>query len=196
MPRNDLTLIVCVLDRSGSMSSSIDDAVGGFNTFLEEQKKSKNGEARMTIALFDHEYELLCENADINVVAPFTKTTWCPRGQTALIDAVGKTINTVGKELDARKEEDKPGKVLFVIVTDGQENASREFTKDQMSKLIKEQREKWNWEFLFLAADENGIADGRAMGIVHTQGYNVHQTKGMYADMSRRVYSYRAGSAL
>ena len=156
---NELTEIVCVLDRSGSMSNIIDDMIGGFNQFLEEQKKL-DGECTITIALFDDRYELLYDNVDIQKIKPITRLEWSPRGSTALYDAVGKSINDV----EARHEKTKkPDKVLVCVVTDGQENASREFSKDGIKTLIAN-KETGDWNFMYLAANQDAFSVGGGMG--------------------------------
>ena len=171
MPNDKKTLIVAVLDRSGSMNVIIDDAVGGFNAFLAEQQKLTVDECNMTIAMFDDKYEILYNNVPIADVKPFTVESYGPRGYTSLYDAIGKTINTVGRELDALKEEDKPCKVLFVILTDGMENTSKEFHCSDVMKLIKQQTNQWNWQFIYLAADEDGMKQGMNLGIQQSKNY-------------------------
>lgn len=182
-------LIVCVLDRSGSMGSIIDDAIGGFNTFLETQQNNKKCNSNMTIVLFDDRYEFLCQNKPVKDIEPFTKQTWTPRGSTALLDAVGKTINTTVTDIEALAKKDQPKRVIFVIVTDGQENSSSEFKKSQISDLIKKNREERKWEFVFLAADESGIQDGRAIGTTNYQ-YSVANTKGVLRAAGAAVMAY------
>jgi len=192
MSKEDLTLVACVLDRSGSMQSIIKDAVGGFNAFLKAQKEDANGECRMTVAMFNDDYEILHNNVDVNVVEEFTETSYCPSGCTALLDAVGRTINEVGKTLDEMKEEEKPSKVIFLILTDGLENRSREFKLSDIQDKIKEQRETWNWEFVYLAADDQGFAAGQTMGVVHSSKFDVNNTRGAYLCAAKCVSDYRA----
>ncbi len=139
MARKGLTEIVMVIDRSGSMATIKDDAIGGLNTFIEEQQKVK-GEANLTTVLFDDEYILWHDGVDIKKVEPFTERTYVPRSMTALLDAIGKTANDVGERLRKTKEKDRPEKVLFVILTDGMENASKEFTKPQIVEIIDHHR--------------------------------------------------------
>lgn len=158
---NELTEIVCVLDRSGSMSGIITDMIGGFNTFIEDQKKEQ-GECNLTVALFDDRYELLYDNVDIKKVKPITRAEWSPRGSTALYDAIGKTINDV--ENRYVKTEKRPDKVLVCIVTDGEENSSKEFRIEAIKKLIGE-KEKEKWSFLYLAANQDAFSVGDGFGI-------------------------------
>ena len=164
MSRDDLCEIVMVLDRSGSMSGCQDATIKGFNEFLEEQKKEP-GEASLTLAQFDHEYEVVHDGKPLVDVLPLTSQTFQPRGTTALLDAIGTTINSVGRRLEATAEADRPGKVLFVILTDGIENASREFQCKQVFDMIHHQEDKYNWKFVFIGADQDAIASAASLGI-------------------------------
>lgn len=191
MPNDKKTLIVAVLDRSGSMQSILSDAVGGFNSFLDEQQKLKVDECRMTVAMFDDQYELLYNNALIDDVLPFTENSYGPRGMTALYDAIGKTINSVGIELDAMSENEKPGKILFVILTDGMENTSKEFKCSDVMKLIKQQTTQWNWQFIYLAADENGMQQGLDLGIQNSANYANGGIKSAHSCFTSYACNYR-----
>jgi len=163
--KEDLTDINIVLDRSGSMSSVRDDTIGGFNTFLQSQKEAP-GEAQLTLVQFDHEYEIVYNGVDVQSVSELTTKTFVPRGSTALLDAIGRTINSTGARLAEMPEEERPGKVIFVILTDGEENSSAEFTKDQINEMIKLQTEIYNWDFVFLGANQDAIKTGASIGIV------------------------------
>lgn len=158
--RNDLTEIALVVDRSGSMVGCRDDAEGGINQFIEDQKKAA-GDANLTLVQFDTIYEFVHDGVPIQQVEPYTLT---PRGGTALLDAVGRAINEVGERLSKMNEEDRPGCVVFVIVTDGHENASQEFKLDQVREAITRQREQYNWQFTFLGADDSAFSTGQSMG--------------------------------
>lgn len=162
--RADLTEIAFVLDRSGSMNPIAADAIGGFNTFLASQQ-ALPGEARLTLVLFDHEYLVVHDNVAIRQVPPLDAKTFVPRGMTALLDAVGRTIDDVGVRLAATPEEQRPAKVIVAILTDGQENASRDYTFAKVAGMIKHQQEKYSWEFLFLAANQDAIAAAGALSI-------------------------------
>lgn len=193
IPTNEKTQIICILDRSGSMASIIDDSIGGFNTFLKEQKKLKD-EATLTVALFDDNYDLLYDDVDIQKAEEITKGVWMPRGMTALYDAIGKTINTV-KAKHATLGNEKPAKVLVVIVTDGHENASEEYKdRDKIKKLIKDCEEN-NWNFIYLAANQDAFAVGDGFGISYANTYNyVANTAGvnnMSMTMNNASTSYR-----
>lgn len=156
------THIICILDRSGSMSSIMNDSIGGFNTFLKQQKELPD-EATITIALFDDKYELIYDNVDIKKAKELTSAEWYPRGMTALYDAIGKTINTE-KANFAKLGDNKPNKVLVCIVTDGYENSSREFNVDDIKSLIKD-CEKQDWNFIYLAANQDAFDVGSSFGV-------------------------------
>ena len=160
----DMTSIHCVIDRSGSMGPLQDDAIGGFNKFLDEQKKVP-GEAEISIALFDDQYDIIANGVKIKDAQPFTHATYVPRGMTALYDAIGKTMNEAGTRFSNMPESERPNKVLFIILTDGQENSSKEFTKDKIFEMIKTQKEKYNWEFIYLGANQDAMAVGGSIGI-------------------------------
>ncbi len=157
----NVTDITLVVDRSGSMQSIRDDAEGGVNAFIANQAKQP-GEAFLTLVQFDEEYEFLQKGTPISQVPSFTLV---PRGSTALLDAVGRAINETGARLAKMNEPDRPGLVIFVIVTDGQENSSKEFSKDQIKNMVQHQRETYGWHFTFLGADQDAFAEAGAMGI-------------------------------
>lgn len=161
---NDLVEIACVVDRSGSMQAIVSDAIGGFNSFLESQK-GEPGAARLTLVLFDHEYQLAHAAVDIQKVPPLNDGTYEPRGTTALLDAVGRTIDDIGKRLAATPEAERPHKVIFAILTDGLENASRDYTYEKVASMIEHQRKVYGWEFLFLAANQDAIAAAGQLSI-------------------------------
>jgi uncharacterized protein YegL len=146
------------------MESIRSDAVGGFNTFIEGQRQVP-GTASVTVVLFDDRYELLYENIDLQTVKNLTDETFVPRGMTALLDAVGRTINEVGIRLDKTPEDQRPEKVMICIVTDGQENFSHEFQLDKIKEMISHQRDKYSWEFCFLAANQDAFATAGGMGV-------------------------------
>ncbi len=162
--RPDLTEIAFVLDRSGSMNAIAGDAIGGFNTFLTQQQ-ALPGDARLTLVLFDHEYQVTHSGVEIRSVPPLDERTYVPRGMTALLDAVGRTIDDVGKRLAATPEDQRPGKVIVAILTDGMENASRDYTNAKVAAMIRHQQEKYSWEFIFLAANQDAIKAAEAIAI-------------------------------
>jgi len=169
MTNPNRTLIGILVDRSGSMHSIARDMQGGINTLVEEQK-AVPGYCEVTIAQFDNQYEVVHPIQDVRGMMPYSLA---PRGSTALNDAVGKFITDIGDELRRRNEYQRPGKVVIAIVTDGYENASREWTTDGIKKLVTQQREEWNWEFLFLGKDIDSFAVADSFGIQrgHTMDY-------------------------
>jgi uncharacterized protein YegL len=191
----NLTEIVCVLDRSGSMASIVDDAIGGFNTFLKSQQQIP-GEALMSVVLFDHEYQLLYSGKPLADVPYFNRDTFVPRGSTALYDALGKTIHEIGVRLANLPESERPNKVLFVILTDGHENASEQYSSVQIHQMITHQRDVYRWEFIFLAANQDAFAVSESMGISKGNAMNFAATSEstglMYKRMSKAVAYYRS----
>lgn len=153
MKKNNMD-VVFLLDRSGSMANSVSDTIGGYNSYLHKQKENKNN-TKITTVLFDNEYELLHNRVDINEVKDITEKEYYVRGCTALLDAIGKTITDLDKKV-------KNNKVLFIITTDGLENASTKYTKEQIKELIKGHS---NWEFLYIGADIDSYNEGTSLGI-------------------------------
>lgn len=192
--KTNLAEIACVVDRSGSMYSIVNDAIGGFNTFLESQK-AEDGEARLTLVLFDNEYIVAHESADIKAVPPLDETTYVPRGSTALLDAIGKTIDDVGKRLSATPEDQRPGKVIVAILTDGMENASTTYSSKKIAEMIEHQRDVYDWEFVFLAANQDAIATASQISIGAADAINFEATgegvRHAYAAMSHSVSERR-----
>ena len=162
--RENLTEMVFVLDRSGSMSGLAADTIGGFNELIEKQKKIE-GDAYVTTVLFDHEYEVLHDHVALEEVAPLTDREYFARGSTALLDAVGRTIDAVGARLAATAEEERPEHVVFVITTDGMENSSREYTAQRVRGMIEHQQQKYSWQFVFLGANMDAVSEARNLGI-------------------------------
>lgn len=159
--RKDLTDITLVVDRSQSMEVCRSDAEGGVNRFIEEQKKA-DGEAVLTLVQFDTEYEFLHTAKPVGEVPAYGLV---PRGWTALLDAVGRAISEAGARLENIPEENRPGCVVFVIVTDGHENSSKEFTKAKVQEMIARQQSQYNWQFTFLGADQAAFDDAMSLGI-------------------------------
>jgi len=192
--KDNLTEIVFILDRSGSMSNLVTDTIGGFNSFIEIQKQ-EDGEAILTTILFDDQYEILHNGVDIKAVKLLTTKEYSARGMTALLDAIGKTINTVGDRLSKTKEEDKPSKVIFVITTDGQENSSKEFTQSKVKEMIKHQTNNYSWKFLFLGANIDAVSTAQNFGISGQFASNyTANSRGigtLYSSVSKSVASYR-----
>ena len=168
---SNLTEIVCIVDRSGSMSSVREDAVAGFNSFLGDQKKQP-GDANITLVLFNDGYEVVHDGRPIAGVDPLNDQTYVPDGCTALLDAVGRSIDDVGKRLAATPEDERPGKVIVAILTDGLENASTDYTRERVFEMISHQHETYSWEFIFLAANQDAIAEGGKIGIKSDNSMN------------------------
>lgn len=162
--REDLTELVFILDRSGSMHSLTNDTIGGFNAMLESQK-AEQGDAFVTTILFDDQYEVLHDHVNIKDVKPLTNSEYFARGSTALLDAVGRTINSVGARLAKTPEKDRPSRVVIAITTDGFENASREFKKAQIKAMIEHQQTKYSWIFMFLGANMDAVSEAQSLGI-------------------------------
>lgn len=161
----NLTDITIVLDRSGSMAAVATDTIGGFNTFVRDQREPGAGEAKLTLVQFDDQYEPLYEGKDIGSAPLLDTKSFVPRGSTALLDAIAKTIEATGVRLKGMAEADRPSKVIFVIITDGYENASQKFTRQQVFGMITHQREVYKWNFVFLGANQDAIAEAGRIGI-------------------------------
>ena len=161
---NNETDITVVLDRSGSMASVREDTIGGFNSFLEEQK-AVPGFARVSLAQFDDQYEIVYERLSVQDAPALSPRTYVPRGSTALLDAIGRTINAVGARLAALPEDERPGKVLLAVMTDGEENASQEFSGPQIFEMITHQRDTYSWEVVFIGANQDAVLTGASYGL-------------------------------
>ena len=198
MTKPNFTSINVILDRSGSMSPLQTDTIGGFNTFLKAQREVK-GEAIFTLATFSHDFTLVHDCVKLADVKDLTLKDYCPSGNTALLDAMGRTMSEIGKKLSAMKEEDRPSKVIFLIITDGQENFSTEYNKTQISEMIKHQRDNYSWEFVFLGVTEDSIKDAHSYGIsssnTSTYSHDSCGMRGMISNISENLKSYRIGDA-
>src|SRR3990167_10475278 len=164
MNTKDYSDIVVIVDRSGSMQAIREDAIGGFNTFLDEQKKVP-GSANLTLVLFNHEYQLVHSAIPLDNVKALDSATYVPGGTTALLDAVGRTIDDIGKRLSEMAKTDRPNKVIVAILTDGLENASKDYKREKIFEMISCQRDKYQWEFFFLAANQDAIQAGTSIGV-------------------------------
>ena len=195
--KQDYTHITVILDRTGSMEAIRDDTIGGFNTFLKQQKAAP-GTATLTLVQFDTQdpYEVIHRFKPIEEVPELNHETYVPRASTPLLDALGRGINDLEASLSKLQEEDRPSKVVLVVVTDGQKNSSREFRRDQVEKMIKEKTEKNSWQFVYLSADLNAIDDATALG-VHANAVLLFEktgkgTAGAWASLSARTADYRS----
>lgn len=193
-----LTEIAFILDRSGSMSSVREQAIAGFNHFLADQQK-ETGQARLTLVLFDDEYLVPVEAVALADMRPLDATTYVPRNTTALLDAIGLTIDHLGRRLAATPEAERPGQVVVAILTDGLENASTRYAWQDIAARIQHQREKYNWRFLFLGANQDAIATAARINIDRCDSATYHATPGQYAastsSLSRRTRSIRRHAA-
>ena len=160
----NLTEIVFILDRSGSMAGLEDDTIGGFNAMVEKQKKEP-GEAVLSAVLFSNDNTVIYDRTDIRKVEPLTDRQYFVGGSTALLDAIGGAVHHIGNVHKYAREEDRPAKTVFVITTDGMENASRRYSYFQVQRMVKRQQERYGWEFLFLGANMDAISAARSFGI-------------------------------
>ena len=158
------TELVFILDKSGSMHGLEQDTIGGFNSMLQKQKEL-DGECRITTVLFDNRYELLHDRIDIRAVSPMTEKEYQVGGTTALLDAIGRTVQKLVSVQKNTAKEYRADRVLFVIITDGQENASREYSSDKVKGLIQLEKEKYGWEFVFLGANIDAVETAGRLGI-------------------------------
>lgn len=187
--RTDLTDVTVVLDRSGSMQSCKDEAENGVNHFVDEQRKQP-GECVFSLVQFDTEYEFVHRGLKIADVPKFSLV---PRGMTALLDAVGRAINETGARLAAMNENDRPGLVVFVIVTDGAENSSHEFKKPQIKEMIERQQKDYQWQFTFLGANQDAFGEAAALGIqaAAVANYTPTSSKQAFAGAAQNVTRMR-----
>jgi hypothetical protein len=188
--KKDLSEIVIVLDESGSMGSCKTDTIGGVNLFLENQKRIK-GEVRVTLVKFSDYYKIVNDAVLLDQVAYLDENNYTPSYSTALIDAVGKTINTIGKRLGDTPETERPERVIFAVITDGYENSSREFTRSQVFQLVTHQKQKYSWEFIFLGADID--AWGEEIGIMMNVNINKNDLSRSFKGLSYHVLYCRMG---
>jgi uncharacterized protein YegL len=162
--KKGLTELVFILDKSGSMSGLETDTIGGYNSMLAKQQ-AVEGECLITTVLFDNDYVLLHDRTDIKAVSPITEKEYQVGGSTALLDAIGRTIHKIGNAQRHTADDYRAEKVLFVIITDGEENASREYTSDKVKAQIERQKEKYGWEFIFLGANIDAVETAERFGI-------------------------------
>lgn len=191
--KKDFADITFVLDRSGSMSSVRADTIGGFNAFIEAQRKVP-GECNASLVQFDDQYEIVYTAKPVKDAPELTAETFVPRGMTALLDAIGRTINATGKRLEAIPEADRPSKVIFVILTDGGENSSKEFTREKVFEMITHQKNTYQWDFVFLGANQDAISAGASLGIAagSTMTYASNAVGTKHAFASASAYAARS----
>lgn len=196
MTNPNLTEIIFVIDRSSSMIPSADEVIDGFNKFLNEQRNAE-GIALITLSLFDTSKEILLNGKLLNEIPEnfLNRNNYVPRGMTALFDAVGMTIDQVGKRLLETPENERPGKVMMVIMTDGAENASREYLGTRVPDMIKHQRENYSWEFVYLGAnvDAAAVANDYNIPVMNSMNYSQRAggTKDLFRSLGASVKQYR-----
>ena len=197
--RKGLTEVVFILDRSGSMSGLETDTIGGFNSMIAKQKKEE-GEAYISTVLFDDTCEVLYDRVPVNKVEPMNDNQYYVRGCTALLDAIGGAIHHIGNVHKYAREEDRPEKTLFIITTDGMENASRQYSYEKVKEMVERQKEKYGWEFLFLGANIDAIDVAGKFGIDSNRALNyVSDHKGTqlnYEVLNKTVSEFRACKSL
>jgi len=196
MARNDNTELVIILDKSGSMGGLESDTIGGFNALLAKQKKEP-GEVNVTTVLFNHHYELLHDRLPVQGVSPLTEEDYKVGGTTALLDAIGSTIHKIGNVQKRTSENQRAGRVMFVITTDGLENASCEYNYQKIKSMISQQKELYNWEFIFMGANIDAVKTAGDFGISEDFAVNYHAdqagTQLNYKVMSEAISSFRQG---
>lgn len=197
--KKNLTELVFILDRSGSMEGLEKDTVGGYNSMLEQQRKVE-GECIITTVLFDNRYELLHDRIDIKATKPITDKEYFVGGSTALLDAIGITVKKIDTAQKNTAEDYRAEKVMFVIITDGEENSSRHYSAPQVRKMIERQKELFGWEFIFLGANIDAVATAGRFGIDEDRAVDYlpdsEGTQLNYCTMSRAVTAFRACGSL
>lgn len=191
---NNLTELVFILDRSGSMSGLEDDTIGGFNAMIEKQKK-EDGEVYVSTILFDNVSEVLHDRVKLNEIPKMTEKDYTVRGCTALVDAIGGAISHIGNIHKYARPEDVPAHTMFVITTDGMENASRHYSSKEVKRMIEKQKEMYGWEFLFIGANIDAVETAAEFGINSNRAVNYHAdskgTKVLYEAVSKAVCNVR-----
>ena len=197
--KNGLTELVFILDRSGSMGGLEDDTIGGFNAMIEKQKKA-GGDCLVSTVLFDHESIVLYDRVKLEDVRKMTRDDYVIRGSTALIDAIGSAVHHIGNVHKYARREDVPEKTLFVITTDGMENASRRYSSDEVKKMVERQKEKYGWEFLFLGANIDAVETAKRFGIGADRAVNYNAdrvgTAVAYESVADAAVSFRTTDAM
>lgn len=191
-----LTEMVFILDRSGSMSGKEADTIGGFNSLIEKQKQ-EDGDCLVSVVLFDHETDVLYDRVSIKDMPAMTEKEYFTRGCTALLDAMGGAIHHIGNVHKYAREEDRPAKTIFVITTDGLENASRIYSAEKVRSMVKHEQDKYGWEFLFLGANIDAVETARCYGLKEGHAVRFHNDKrGIdlnYTIVSDTVAKFRKG---
>lgn len=196
---NNITELVFILDRSGSMSGLESDTIGGFNAMIEKQKK-EDGEAYVSTVLFDNESSVLHDRLTLDKIPKMTARDYSVRGCTALVDAIGGAIHHIGNIHKYARPEDVPAHTMFIITTDGQENASYKYSSDTVKKMIERQKEKYGWEFLFIGANIDAVETAASFGIARNRAVNYHAdsegTQVLYETISAPISAMRKNQAI
>ena len=199
MMKNNMTELVFILDRSGSMAGLESDTIGGFNSMIEKQKK-QDGECYVSTVLFDNESEVLYDRVKLGDIPKMTEKDYTVRGCTALLDAIGGAIHHIGKVHKYARSEDVPEHTLFIITTDGMENASRFYSSDRVKQMIQRQKAKFGWEFLFLGANIDAVETARHFGIGADRAVNYNSdsegTQLNYEVLSEAISAVRSSAPL
>ena len=197
--KNNITELVFILDKSGSMAGLESDTIGGFNSMIEKQKKQDGG-CYVSTVLFDDESEVLHDRVKLHDIPKMTDRDYTVRGCTALIDAIGGAIHHIGNIHKYARPEDVPEHTMFVITTDGQENASHKYTSEQVKKMIERQKEKYGWEFLFIGANIDAVETAARYGIDKDRAVNYNAdgegTHILYESVAKAVCNVRASAPL
>ena len=197
--KNNITELVFILDRSGSMSGLEGDTIGGFNSLIEKQREQE-GECFVSVVLFDNESEVLYDRVKLTNVRKMTRDDYTVRGCTALIDAIGGAIHHIGNIHKYARPEDVPEHTMFVIMTDGMENASRRYSSDKVKQMIQHEKEKYGWEFLFIGANIDAVQTAGRFGIGANRAVNYHAdsrgTGVVYEAVNLTVGNMRRGNGV
>lgn len=198
MTKENFTSINVIIDASGSMSHLAHDTIGNFNTFLKDQKAFP-GEAAFTLCTFNTDYHLVHDFVKIASVSDLDGLSYVPRGGTALLDAMGTTMQSVGQKLAALPEEERPSKVIFLVITDGHENSSHRFSPEQIKEMVEHQKDVYSWEFVFMGANIDAIATGAGLGISINNTLNYAPTSAgtqdLYRSISENMTAYRSSDS-
>lgn len=198
MTKENFTSINVIIDKSGSMQHLTHDTIGSFNSFLKDQK-AVPGEAAFTLCTFNEDYRLVHDFVKLVGVPDLDATTYAPEGGTALLDAMGTTIDSVGRKLAAMPEEERPSKVIFLVITDGHENSSHRYSAEQIKSMVEHQKDVYSWEFVFMGANIDAIAAGTNLGISmqNTMNYTSDSrgTADLYGTISESMTSYRSSKS-
>ena len=197
--KKGLTELVFILDKSGSMGGLEKDTIGGYNSMLAKQQ-TVEGEAVITTVLFDNDYELLHDRIDIKAVKPITEKEYRIGGSTALLDAIGRTIHKISNVQKNTAKDYRAEKILFVIITDGEENASREYSAQKIRAMIERQKNRYGWEFIFLGANIDAVETAERFGIAPDRAQSYHSdsagTELNYQVVSKAVSTFRETAAM